>query len=223
MPMTLFGLVRHGQTDLNLRGEFQGASDAPLNDTGCEQAHHVLDDVPHVDWDVVVASPLKRAHKTASIIAEDHRIPFGGTDADLVEIDWGIAEGRDTGEMEELYPARDFPGREDPQQVVDRTFAALDRLHARFAGQRVLVVAHGTVIRLVLESISEQYLGSIPNGALSTVVRETTPESTWQVRMIAGAATDVTRPASPSRPGTGLVLGEKHIRPRSSVRPSPAS
>jgi uncharacterized phosphatase len=216
--MTLFGLVRHGQTDLNLRGQFQGASDAPLNDMGREQAHHALDDVPHVDWDAVVSSPLQRARTTAEIIAGDHDIPFAGTDPDLVEIDWGIAEGQDTAEMEARYPARDFPGREEPQHVVDRAFAALERLHARLDGQQVLVVAHGTVIRLVLESITNLHLASIPNAALSTVVRRSRPADTWQARMIAGDTVDVTTPADPDHPGTGIVLGADHIRPRARAR-----
>ena len=78
--MTLFGLVRHGQTDYNLRNLFQGSSDIPLNETGIAQAHAAFDGLEAVDWDVVVSSPLQRAEQTARIIGEDHGIPFGGTE-----------------------------------------------------------------------------------------------------------------------------------------------
>ncbi|MDN5822341.1 MAG: histidine phosphatase family protein, partial [Brachybacterium sp.] len=130
--MTLFGLVRHGQTDFNLRSLFQGSSDIPLNETGIAQAHAAFDGLPVVDWDVVVSSPLQRAEQTARIIGEDHGIPFGGTEDRLREIDWGAAEGRPAAEMEQQYPERDFPGVEDTQQVADRGFDGLEALEERY-------------------------------------------------------------------------------------------
>ena len=185
--MTLFGLVRHGQTDYNLQNLFQGSSDIPLNDTGIEQAHRAFDQLPPVDWDVIISSPLQRAEQTGRIIGEDHAIPFGGTDARLVEIDWGAAEGRPVKEMERRYPDRSFPGREDHQAVADRGYDALEALEERYPGQKVLVIAHGTLIRFILSGIIEQPLPSIPNATLSTVELEGT---TWRVRMIAGQGVD---------------------------------
>ena len=185
--MTLFGLVRHGQTDYNLQNLFQGSSDIPLNGTGIEQAHRAFDQLPPVDWDVIISSPLQRAEQTGRIIGEDHAIAFGGTDARLVEIDWGAAEGRPVEEMERRWPDRSFPGREDHQAVADRGYDALEALEQRYPGQKVLVIAHGTLIRFILSGIIEQPLPSIPNATLSTVELEGT---TWRVRMIAGVDVD---------------------------------
>ena len=185
--MTLFGLVRHGQTDYNLRNLFQGSSDIPLNATGIAQAHAAFDELPAVDWDVVITSPLSRAEQTGRIIAEDHSIPFGGTDGRLVEIDWGEAEGRPVEEMQVAYPGRSFPGREDHQAVADRGYDALEALEQRFPGKKVLVVAHGTLIRFILSGIIEHPLPSIPNATLSLVELE---DTTWRVRMIAGEEVD---------------------------------
>lgn len=185
--MTLFGLVRHGQTDYNLENRFQGSSDIPLNATGIAQAHAAFDELPAVDWDVVITSPLQRAEQTGRIIGEDHHIPFGGTDARLVEIDWGAAEGHPVEEMEATYPDRSFPGREDHQAVADRGYDALEALEERYPGQQVLIVAHGTLIRFLLSGIIEQPLPSIPNATLSLVELE---DTTWRVRMIAGAEVD---------------------------------
>src|SRR5699024_10702352 len=183
VPMTLFGLVRHGQTDYNLQDLFQGSSDIPLNATGIAQAHAAFDDLPDVDWDVVISSPLQRAEQTARIICEDHALPFGGTDPRLVEIDWGAAEGQPVEEMERTYPGRSFPGREEHQAVADRGYDALEALEERFPGQKVLLVAHGTLIRFLLSGIIEQPLPSIPNDTLSLVELA---ETTSRVRMIEG-------------------------------------
>lgn len=185
--MTLFGLVRHGQTDYNLRNLFQGSSDIPLNETGIAQAHAAFDQLPAVEWDVVITSPLQRAEQTGRIIGEDHSIPFGGTEPRLVEIDWGAAEGQPVEEMERTYPDRSFPGREDHQAVADRGFDALEALEERYPGQKVLVVAHGTLIRFLLSGVIERPLPSIPNATLSLVELE---DTTWRVRMIAGQEID---------------------------------
>lgn len=187
--MTLFGLVRHGQTDYNLQNLFQGSSDIPLNDTGIAQAHAAFDQLPAVDWDVVITSPLQRAEQTGRIIGEDHHIPFGGTEGRLVEIDWGAAEGQPVEEMEARYPARSFPGREDHQAVADRGYDALEDLETRYPGQKVLLVAHGTLIRFLLSGIIERPLPSISNATLSLIELEGT---TWRVRMIAGEQVDHT-------------------------------
>lgn len=185
--MTLFGLIRHGRTDYNRRGLFQGSSDIPLDAVGREQAHHALDAFAEQPWDVIVSSPLLRAQETARIIAEDHGIPFGGTDPRLQEIDWGIAEGRPSDEMQQAYPDRDFPGVEDPQAVADRGYDALEDLEQRYPGQRVLIAAHGTIIRFLLSGVAERPLDSIPNGTLSMLSLE---GNEWGVRMIAGVEVD---------------------------------
>lgn len=208
--MTLFGLVRHGQTDYNLHNLFQGSSDIPLNDTGIQQAHHALDELPAVHWDVVITSPLQRAEQTGRIIAEDHGITFGGTVPALREIDWGAAEGREVAEMEELYPGRSFPGREDHQHVADRGYAALEQLAATYPRENVLVVAHGTIIRFLLSGILGTALDGIPNATLSLVRLE---QGAWSVEMIAN------RPlaGSPStgEPGHGprFRIDPRHLAP----------
>ena len=205
--MTLFGLVRHGQTDYNLRDLFQGSSDIPLNETGITQAHAALDELPPVDWDVVVSSPLQRAEQTARIIAADHGIDFGGTDARFVEIDWGLAEGKPVQLMQQTYPGRSFPGIEDAQQVADRGYDGLEALEERYRGQKVLVVAHGTLIRFLLSGIIEQPLPSIPNATLSLIELEGT---TWSVSMIADqpVSNQVEVPSRERNPGFFVQKGQ---------------
>lgn len=206
--MTLFGLVRHGQTDWNRQFLFQGSSDVPLNDTGRAQAHHALDSMPDIAWDVVVSSPLSRARETAEIIAADHGLVLGPTEPRLQEIDFGIAEGRTIAEMEALHPDRDFPGGEAPQAVADRGYDALEDLERRFPGQNMLVVAHGTLIRFLLSGIVERPLPSIPNATLSLIRLE---DTTWSVEMLAGVREEaVVRVSSRDRNPRFVV---EHPRP----------
>ena len=210
-PMTLFGLVRHGQTEYNRLGLFQGSSDVPLNETGREQAHVALDTLTPIAWDLALSSTLSRAAETAQIIAEDHGIPVGTPEPRLVEIDWGAAEGNPVEEMEERYPGRTFPGRETTQSVIDRAAAALAALADAHPGARLLLVAHGTLIRLLLSGVTGEHLPSIPNGTLSLVEVE---GETWRVRMIAGEEVDLPAREVPRSATPRFSLEDHHLRPQ---------
>ena len=84
-------VVRHGQTDWNLAGRLQGWSDIELNQTGVSQAQKVRDELSDINFDLCLASPLKRAAKTAEIICENKcEIIF---DELLVERSYGKKEG----------------------------------------------------------------------------------------------------------------------------------
>ena len=68
--MILF--VRHGQTDCNINGIIQGHLDAPLNQTGIEQAEKTAEELKNTSIDIIYSSPLIRAKKTAEIINKYH-------------------------------------------------------------------------------------------------------------------------------------------------------
>ncbi|HEX2923305.1 MAG TPA: histidine phosphatase family protein, partial [Chloroflexota bacterium] len=63
-------LVRHGQTDWNLDGRYQGRVDVPLNGAGLEQAALLARDLAGRQIDLLISSPLRRAMDTAGAIAE---------------------------------------------------------------------------------------------------------------------------------------------------------
>src|SRR5262249_56004480 len=65
--VTMLLLVRHGETDWNREGRWQGQSDTPLNDVGREQAARLAAELDGVD--VVYSSDLARARQTADILA----------------------------------------------------------------------------------------------------------------------------------------------------------
>jgi broad specificity phosphatase PhoE len=93
LPTRPFFCVRHAATDWNRDGRFQGRADNPVNDEGIAQAFAVARRLSRLRIDQIVASPLKRALKTAEIIAAAATVPIA-VDQDIIELDYGSLEGR---------------------------------------------------------------------------------------------------------------------------------
>ncbi|WP_448003480.1 histidine phosphatase family protein [Agromyces bauzanensis] len=182
----LLALIRHGQTDWNLALLMQGRTDIPLNDAGREQALVAASALATEPWDAVVSSPLVRARETAEIIATSIGVPLGGAYDELVEQDFGVAEGTPVAELDLRWPLRDFEGKEPDHEVGPRGIRALDRIARDHAGGRVLAVAHGTLIRHTLAAISGHDARRYPrlDNASSSMVRLT--DATWGVLTVGG-------------------------------------
>jgi uncharacterized phosphatase len=179
-------LVRHGQTDWNLNGLMQGRTDIPLNDTGRAQAETAAALLDRADWDVVVSSTLGRARETAEILARGLGLPVAGAYDDLVEQDFGAAEGTLVAEIDVRWPGRAFPRKEADEAVGPRGIRGLERIAAEHAGSRVLAVAHGTLIRHVLAELSghdARHYPRLDNLAISEVRRT---DAAWQVVTVGG-------------------------------------
>jgi len=150
--MTELYLVRHGETDWNAARRIQGRTDIPLNDTGRDQARQAGELLARRRWDAIYASPLSRAVETASIIGEQVGIEQIGTRDDLMERDYGAAEGLGFDEIEALYPEGvHAEGQETRDQVAKRVGSALAALADRHPGESLIVVSHGGAIRSVLQ------------------------------------------------------------------------
>jgi broad specificity phosphatase PhoE len=160
--MTDLWLVRHGQTDWNLEGRWQGqAPHAPgLNDLGRAQALAVRDQLKDVRLSAAYSSDLLRARQTAELIAE----PRGLTvtlEPRLREINLGVWEGVLSDEIEWLYAqelaerARDpvhacAPQGESPLEVAERVIPAVNDIAENHPGESVLIVAHGVSLAIIL-------------------------------------------------------------------------
>jgi broad specificity phosphatase PhoE len=157
-------LVRHGVTDWNREGRFQGHLDPPLSIDGAREAQLVaarLAASPQERPGRIVSSPLSRARQTAEAIAEalHGRRADVGLDPRLIEVGQGEWEGRTHAELAitdaDRYAAwrrqagvREPPGGEPIEDALVRIAAALDE-HIRAAGPWPLcVVAHGGSLRL---------------------------------------------------------------------------
>ncbi len=158
-------LVRHGQSEWNALGRWQGRADPSLTDGGRRQAKKATSHLS--GFDAVVASPLCRAFETATILAESLGIGPVLTDADLMEREAGPWQGRTRAEIEDGWPGfledgRRPNGYEADSTLLGRARAALDRIAARVDGSTVLVVTHAGVI-YVLEESCGQPVVRVPN------------------------------------------------------------
>ena len=75
--MTTLFLARHGETDWNRDGRFQGHADPPLNDAGRRQAEHLAEELADEPPEAVYASDLRRAFETAEVIGARFGLPVG--------------------------------------------------------------------------------------------------------------------------------------------------
>ena len=168
MTLTTFALIRHGQTDWNARRRLQGATDIPLNDVGRAQARDAVDVLSDNEWDAIVSSPLSRAAETAQLIADGLGLSVTRHIPALAERSFGPAEGLQAGpELEALRIPGGYRGAESEEDAAARGLGALEALADEFPGRRVLVVAHGTLLRVSLNRAIGRTLHRIDNAVLN--------------------------------------------------------
>jgi broad specificity phosphatase PhoE len=154
--VTTLLLVRHGETDWNRDGRWQGHSDTHLNDIGREQALRVAAELHDVD--VVYSSDLARARETAEIIAGALGLDVR-FDPRLRERSFGAWEGLTAPEIEADFReaharwlAGDGAGADDAEPFAAfgaRVTGFLEEALERHPDETVLVVAHGGSIRVI--------------------------------------------------------------------------
>jgi len=158
VPETTILLVRHGETDWNAARRIQGQTNSPLNDRGRAQANALADELAREPITAVYSSDLDRARETAEILAGRLDLPVV-VDPGLRERNFGSWEGKTVDELEARWPgawARWRDGNEGEGDVEDhlalaaRVRDAVHRLAAAHPGERILVVAHGGAMRVIL-------------------------------------------------------------------------
>ncbi|CAN5788607.1 hypothetical protein BH24ACT3_BH24ACT3_10320 [soil metagenome] len=165
--MTRMLLVRHGQSEWNAVGRWQGQADPPLTDQGRRQAQAAARSLGTVD--LVVSSDLQRALVTAEIRAEELGVGPVHVDADLRERDAGEWSGLTRAEIHEQWPGylpedratsgfANRSGRRPPRWEADeslraRALAALDRIVTAVSGGDALVITHGGLIYAIEEHL----------------------------------------------------------------------
>lgn len=158
-------LIRHGQSEWNAAGRWQGRADPPLTALGRHQAEAAAQAIGSCD--MVVSSPLCRAAETAEIIAEHHGSKPVLTDPDLVERDAGEWQGLTRAEIEVAWPGylenrKRPPGYEPDKAMMDRVSAALLRIGALAENCEIVVVAHGGVVYTLEDAHGEPWR-RVPN------------------------------------------------------------
>lgn len=156
MERTKVIIVRHGQTEWNIRGIRQGHLDSPLTERGLAQAKALGQRLGREKFTSLYSSDLGRALQTAQEVARvtGHEII---KDARLRERHLGIFQGLNGEEINQKYPDERrlmrtsgpgyvIPGGESMVQQVERNVAFLDNLAQKHEGETIVVVTHGGVV-----------------------------------------------------------------------------
>ena len=170
-------LLRHGETELG--GGLRGSLDDALTARGWEQMRAAVKG--QGPWQRIVSSPLQRCAFFARELAEQLDVPLT-FEKDLQELHFGEWEGRTAAALMETDAealgrfwsdpyAFTPPGAEPVIAFATRVLTAAGRLQQRYEGERVLVICHGGVMKLLLaqaRGLPREQLLQIPvvNGAL---------------------------------------------------------
>ncbi len=166
LTTTLFGLLRHGQTQWNVLKKIQGSCDSPLTAAGREQTALWSQTIKNYHWQRIVASDLGRVRETVAILNQELRLPVN-FDPRLREQEWGDWEGMSIPAIEENHRQElarrvalgwnfSAPGGETRQAVKERSLAALTDAAEKWPGQKLLVVCHQGVVKAVLYHITRR-------------------------------------------------------------------
>jgi broad specificity phosphatase PhoE len=160
-------LIRHGETAANNEKRYQGQADTPLNRTGLRQAKTLAELLKKVPFSRIYTTPLKRAQKTALLLAQVQKKKNIMILPGLMERDFGQWEDMTFTEIKRRYPkiyaawfntpAAKIPGAEQfpafRKRVLNSLRSVLKNLHTE---ETIAVVAHGGPNRIILH----HFLGS---------------------------------------------------------------
>jgi len=149
-------LLRHGETELG--GGLRGSLDDALTANGWVQMREAV--VARGPWDRLISSPLQRCARFAEELGARLKLPVT-LEKDLQELHFGAWEGQSAATLMEtdaeglgLFWADPYsftpPDGEPVSAFSERVLGAVSRLHQAYAGERVLLISHGGVMRLLL-------------------------------------------------------------------------
>lgn len=161
-------MIRHGETDWNVKRRFQGRSDIPLNDEGRRLARITSEALKDVPFTKIYTSPLKRAYETAMIIKGAREIPVI-EEPRIIEISFGEYEGLCCGKENYNIPDPEFMnffdrpeaykpprGAEGIEELKVRTADFLQEIvhNKNMENDIILVSTHGAALRGLLSEIN---------------------------------------------------------------------
>ncbi len=153
-------IVRHGETEENVKKIVQGQGFGTLTKRGVEQAKRLGERLKKEKMDAVYCSDLKRARNTAKEIMKFHpKIPIHYVKA-LRERSFTVLEGK-PGDVYKEAAAKEGlprylyrpPGGENFPDMKDRIMPFFEKVYSKYSGKRVLFVTHGGVIKVILGAV----------------------------------------------------------------------
>ncbi len=157
--MTKIILARHGETEWNLAEVFRGRIDVKLNETGIKQAELLAEYLSGVKIQAIYSSPLKRALRTAEVIASHHKLNIKVTPG-LIDLDFGKWQGLPIQEVKDKYkelyaewissPDKvKIPAGESLENVRERATGVVNEVIAKYEGT-VILVSHRVVNKVLI-------------------------------------------------------------------------
>ena len=203
MPTTRLYLIRHGQTDWNVRAALQGQVDIPLNETGKKQAAAAREMLAGLSFDAVYSSPLTRAMQTAELatgLPADKIQP----DERIKEISFGVWEGRSTSELGDavkpffIDPPHYQPpeNAESLEHLMQRTGDFADFVLREHAGQTILAAGHGASLHALITKalgnpLEKFWQADLGNCCIAVLESNGGPFELKEVRRPAGTASSL--------------------------------
>lgn len=180
-------LIRHGETDWNTNGRWQGVLPIDLNDTGREQARRLASVLQHEEIEAIYTSDLSRAEETARIVGNMLGI-IPSADVRLRELDIGVFQGLTLDEIKERHPQHYaafmnepityvLPEGESRRMLQARVFEAWHHFVSRSDVQRIAIVTHGGAVKMLLSGLFPQnqtkfQMMDIPNTSITILKRD---------------------------------------------------
>jgi len=154
--------IRHGESKADLENKIESRYDAELTEKGNEEARlaSIYFKEKGIEFTQILSSPLKRAVKTAKLIAENQNTEMI-IDADLAEIDRGVLCGLDRVEADEKYPRKLYRTHYDyyPENSGESAYLVRSRANRMLQKimsadtERLLVVSHGAFLNGLLSAL----------------------------------------------------------------------
>lgn len=162
-------VARHGQTRWNAENKVCGRTDQPLTAVGIAQAEALAEKASGLGIDLILSSPLQRAHTMAQIVADRCGAELQ-VENRLIEQNYGIFEGVDRKNPDFLANKRQFavryPGGESMMDLAGRVYPLLREIREAYPEKTVLLACHGGVCRVIrtffVPMTNEEYFAYSP-------------------------------------------------------------
>lgn len=178
---TTLYITRHGETELNLAQKMQGQLDSPLTPKGIQQAQELAEKLKDIPFDAIFSSDLPRAQRTAEIVKLERKLAV--TTSQLIrEKTYGEYEGKsytflEEGLREMLAQYQHLSDQEkmkfkfgkdleSDEEAMGRVLTFLREIGIAYRGKKVLVVAHGGIMKTLLIHLGYATYRTLGHGAV---------------------------------------------------------
>ncbi len=155
-------VMRHGETEWNIEGKFQGRMDSKLTEKGHEQVKDAAKRLKNMDIGLIVSSDLGRAKETAEIVAKETgaKIEY---DSGFQERSYGSFEGTKVSDFDAKYGSNDAIRTHNERVLDEETYKELEERiwetfsthRAQHVGKNVLLIGHGTSTRALVKKLRD--------------------------------------------------------------------